>query len=198
MEERSAFDILIENLVDLGYQPETNASNKIFILPGKDRVLNAKFVLCELSENLYFFASDSFGTKAYTSSTFTGIYSSIDLPEDAEYKVIKREWLHFIYRNRKKTGAGYIDLNLTILSKNYNPEKELSRENVELFLKIHSEDTRYSLIVENDYCPKLAELKGKKVIALEADKWIYKKEELKELIETGGKLISNITAACNK
>lgn len=192
MEEKSAFDLLVEHLIELGYSPETNNSNKIFIIPGRDRMLNTKFVVCKITENIFFFASDSFGTRAYSSSTFTGLYSSIKIPEDVNYKIVKKDWFDLFYRKRKKTGVGYIDRDLTIISSTQISHRELSRDNVELFLKINRGEPRYSLVVENDYCPKIEELKDRKVIGLETNKWIFEKEDLEQLIDIGGKLIQNM------
>ena len=192
MEEKSAIDILVDNLTELGYEPETNTSNKTFIIPGTDRFLSSKFVVCMLTDSIYFLASDSMGTRAYTSSTFTGLYSIIELTQDAEFKVIKKDWFDFVFRKKKKYKVKYIDNNLTITSSGYIPNKELSKENVELFLNLNKGEKPYFLIVENDYCSKIESLKGKKVIGLETNNWIYKKIDLVRLIETGVKLITNI------
>lgn len=76
MEEKSAFDILVENLTDLGLNPDTHQNYRSFIVPGSDRLLNTKYVAATF-ESLFFFAYDSYGTRAQTSSTFTGLYSHI-------------------------------------------------------------------------------------------------------------------------
>ena len=195
MKERSAFDILIENLVDLGYKPETSVSHKTFVNP-TNRFLNQKYVLCSLPNNIFFLASDYFGTSV-GSSTFTGLYSSINLHCDAEYKVMKKDWLDFIYRKRKKTGIEYIDKILTILSLHYIPSKELSKRNVELFLELSNKDP-YHLIVENDYIPQIQELKGAKTIGIETNGWIYQKDDLINLLEIGQNLITNIKIDTHK
>ena len=192
MEEISAFDILIENLEDLGFEPQSNKSNKTFIIPGNERFLNSKYVLCTIADSIYFFASDSFGTVAHSSSTFAGLYSSIKLPFMAEYKVFKKDWVDFIYRKRKKTGIRYIDNSLTILSSDWLPVKELSKENVDLLLGINEMGKPYSLIVADDYLPRLDSLKGEKVIGIETPNWIYRKDDLKTLISMGKTLITNI------
>jgi len=190
MEEKSAFDILIENLIDLGFTPESNASYKPFTQPGSDRFLNTKYVYCTLSDSIYFYASDSFG--ASNSSTFTGLYSSIQLPKEAEYKVVNKIWFDFLHPKKKKSGVKYVDENVTILSSNWIPDKELSKENIELFLHINKTGKPYSLIVENNYLPRCEILKGKKIIGIETTSWIYKKDELKKFIALGKALITNI------
>jgi len=191
MQEKSAFDILIENLTELGLEPESNRSDKAFFMSTSDRILSVKYVGCKLSDSIYFFAVDSYGTKAGDSSTFTGIYSTIDLPQRAEYKVKKRDWVDFLYTKRRKTGIGYIDRSVTIISSGYIPKRELNQESIELFLSIY-ERVPYYLIVENNYLPRLTVLKNKKVIGLEIRKWIYEKEDLKDLISRGKELIESI------
>lgn len=190
--EKSAVDILAENLTELGYKPETNTSNRTFIIPGTDRFLSSKFVVCMLTDNIFFLASDSLGTRAYTSSTFTGIYSKIELPDEVEFKIVKKDWFDFLFSKRKKSNISYIDNNLTITSSNWTPGKELNKENVELFLTLNRRKHPYFLIVENDYCPKIEALKGKKVIGLETNNWIYEKEDVKHLIDLGVTLVKRI------
>ena len=191
MQEKSAFDILIENLIELGLEPESNRSDKTFFMSTTDRALSAKYVGCKLSDSVYFFAVDYYGTRVGSSSTFTGIYSTIDLPLKAEYKVTKRDWFDFLYTKRKKAGISYIDKNITIISSTYIPKKELSKKNVELFLSMHKV-VPYYLIVENNYLPRLTMFKNKKVIGLEISRWIYEKEDLKDLISRGRDLINSI------
>jgi len=123
MENESTSNILAENLIELGLHPDTHVSNKNFIIPGNDRFLNTKFV-------------DSFGTKAYASSTYTGLYSSIELPIEAECKILKKDWFDTIfYFKKRKTGIKYIDEKLTIISSDWVPSKELKLESVNLFLE---------------------------------------------------------------
>ena len=191
MQEKSAFDILIENLIDLGLDPESNRTDKTFFMSTSDRALSVKYVGCQLSDSIYFFAVDYYGTRVGSSSTFTGIYSTVDLPQKAEYKVMKRDWFDFLYTKRRKTGIGYVDKRVTIISSGYIPKRELSRENIELFLSIYKR-VPYYLIVENNYLPRLTVLKNKKVIGLEIGSWIYQKEDLKDLISRGKDLIENI------
>jgi len=195
MKELSAFDILTENLVDLGYKPEAYISNKNFIVPGRDRFLNRKYVICPLSDNIFFIASDSYGTSAHSSSTFTGLYSTINLQSEIEYKVVKKNWFDFLYTKRKKSGIDYIDKKLTILSSDRIHDNKLDKQIVELFLKLNKDDP-YSLIVENDYLPHIQALKGEKIIAVETGSWIYQKDNLIRLIETGQKLIASIKNTC--
>ena len=188
MEETSGNENLIDNLIKLGLNPETHIKNETAVLATKDRYANSKYVIASLSDSIYFLAYDS--GRSYP---FTGLYASVDLPVEAEYKVYKRSWFDkFIFFNRKKVGIDYIDNKLTISSSNWIPKKELNAESVDLFLRINKKGNPYSLIVQNDYLPMIHMFKGKKIIGLETKTWLYKKEDLKILLESGNILLQKI------
>lgn len=196
MKNESVPNLLAENLIELGLDPDTHISNKTFIIPGSDRFLNTKFVVALLADSIYFLASDSFGTKAYASSTYTGLYSSIDLPIEAECKILKKDWFDTIfYFKKRKTGIKYIDEQLTIISSDWVPSKELKLESVNLFLALNKKGNPYNLIIQNDYLTKISSLNGKKIIGVETNQWIYQKEDIKCLIDLGSELINNIKKA---
>ena len=188
MEEKSGFDILMENLNELGLKPDVYVVNKTNIFSGANRFFNTKSVIVELSDSVYFLA------RATTGDAFTGIYSSIELPvESAEYKVYKRFWFDFLFfPRRKKLGVRQIDDNLTIVSRRWIPSKELNLENANLFLEINKAGKPYKLVVENNYFSIIEPLKNKKVIGIETNDWLYKKEDLKNLLDIGSKLISKM------
>lgn len=194
--EKSAFDVLMENLIELGFEAESSASSKHFIYSGSGSMLNSKYVFAALSDSMCFFASDSFGSKTY-SSTFSGIYTPIETSIDMEYKVIRKDWIDpFFYRKIRKTGISYIDKKLTILSPNWNPSRELDRDSVDMFLTMNKQSP-FSLLVKNDYLPVIKMLKGKKVLGIETNKWVYEKEDLKNLISSGQVLLNKIKQAIN-
>ncbi|PKP49167.1 MAG: hypothetical protein CVT94_05950 [Bacteroidetes bacterium HGW-Bacteroidetes-11] len=188
MEEKSGNENLIDNLIKLGLNPETHIKNESAVLATKDRYANSKYVLASVTDSIYFLAYDS--GRSYPS---TGLYASIDLPDEAEYIVYKRSWFDkFIFFNRKKVGIDYIDNKLTISSSNWIPKKELNAESVDLFLRINKKSNPYSLILQNDYLPMIPMFKDKKIIGLETRTWLYKKEDLKILLESGNTLLQKI------
>lgn len=93
-----------------------------------------------------------FLARSNVSSVFTGVYSVIELPFEAEYKVYKRNWFDFLlFPKRQKVGVKYIDENLIIISSKWIPSEELNLESVNLFLNINNAGKPYNLIVENNY-----------------------------------------------
>jgi len=195
MEEKSAFDILVENLSEFGLTPQTHITNQTFIVPGGGRFLNTKFVFVEI-DSLYFVAYDTYSTKAHTSNTFTGIYSTIDLPTNMECKIYKKHsWLDFfLYVKKRKAGVRYIDDKLTIVGSSKDmPISNLSANSVDLFLRLNDKKTPpFQLIIQNDYLPMINPLKEKKIVGVEIREWIYLKPDLMSLIDNGQKLIRNI------
>ncbi|MCL2511855.1 MAG: hypothetical protein FWF09_07380 [Bacteroidales bacterium] len=191
MEEKTGLEILIENLMELGLNPDTHVVSRKNILSGRDRFLSTTSVIVQLSDSMFFLA------RAGVSHTFTGIYSSIKLPIKAEYKVYNRNWFDFIFFPKKqKVGVKYIDENLTIVSPRWIPSKELNLENANLFLEINKAGKPYKLVVENNYFSLIEPLKDKKIIGIETNNWLCEKEDLKNLLDIGSKLIRKMVDAC--
>ncbi|MCD8186415.1 MAG: hypothetical protein LUD68_08225, partial [Rikenellaceae bacterium] len=156
--KNSAFERLQEILRELGYAPKTHATARDVVVPGS--YLRCKYVFADLGSFL-FFASDSYG--GGPSSTYTGVYTPIELAENAECSIFRKEWFdRWLVSGKFKTGHEYIDRYLTIKSSGWNPSEWLEPETVNLFLKLSREIKPIKLIVQNDYM-KLTSLKGKKV-----------------------------------
>ncbi|MBE0675408.1 MAG: hypothetical protein IH591_12175, partial [Bacteroidales bacterium] len=116
MADKTAFDILFDNLSDRGMQPERQISERNFVVPGADRLSNTKYIIAK-NKTFFFCAYDSHGTSAYSSKTFTGIYSDINLPPETECHIYKKDWVDLILRkSKRKSGIKFIDENLTITS----------------------------------------------------------------------------------
>ena len=187
MEEKSGLDKLIENLLELGLKPDVHAVRRTNIFSDKNRFFSTTSVIVQLSESIYFLA------RATPGDAFTGIYSSIELPIKAEYKVYKKNWFDFLFFPiRKKLGVKYIDNNLTIVSPRWLPSKELNLENTNLFLEINKAGKPYKLVVKNKYFSIIESLKDKKIIGIETNDWLYKKDDLENLLDIGHKLIFKI------
>lgn len=188
MEKKTGLNFLIENLMDLGLKPNVHTESITKVISGKDKFRSAKSVVAELSDSQYFLAHDT-----GLSHTHTGIYSLIDLPEEAEYEVHKRDWFDFlIYPKRQKVGIKYIDNNITIVSSVWVPSKELNKENVSLLLQLNKTGKPYKLIVKKNYSRAIEQLRGEKVIGIVTNDWLYKKEDFNDLLDIGSKIIGNI------
>ena len=197
MKDKTAFDILFDKLSARGLLPEKQISERNFILPGKDRMSNTKYIIAK-NKTFYFCAYDSHGTSAYSSKTFTGIYSSINLPTDTDCHIYKKDWVDLILRKHKrKSGIKFIDENLTITSAtDWTPSLLLNSADVNLYLEINKRIEPLKITIQHDYLALIKELKNKTIIGIETDLWLYEENDLDFLINFGGQLIENMTNAC--
>ena len=197
MTDKTAFDILFDNLSARGLLPERQISERNFIVPGADRLSNTKYIIAK-NKTLFFCAYDSHGTSAYSSKTFTGIYSAINLPAETECHIYKKDWVDLILRkSKRKSGIKFIDENLTITSStNWTPSFLLSLKDVNLYLEINERIEPLKITIQFDYLSIIEELKDKTIIGIETDLWLYKENDLDSLINLGGQLIENMTNAC--
>ena len=193
MEERNSYNILVDYPEENGFEFETNESMHRFYLLSNDPLIKSKYVLFK-KDNLIFYASDSYSTKAYTSSTFTGVYGIIDLPKHIEYEIFIKDWFDKIMRFDKiKTGQINTDKYLTIVSKNewiYNENE--SDKIISLFREIDETIHPIEIKISNGYLDHIKDFKGKKVIGIETNQWIYKKEDIEKMLNLGGELINRM------
>jgi hypothetical protein len=196
MSDKSAFDILFDRLSDRGMHPEKHISERNFIVPGKDRFSNTKYIVAK-NQSLFFCAYDSYGTSAYSSGTFTGIYTAINLPPETNCHIYKKDWVDLVFRkNKRKSGINFIDENLTITSAdNWTPAILLGPRDVMLFLEINKRITPLKILIQHDYLSIIEELKDKTILGIETDLWIYDNKDLDTLINSGGQLIAKMTNA---
>jgi hypothetical protein len=197
MTDKTAFDILFDNLSSRGMQPERQISEKNFIVPGADRMSNTKYIIAK-NKTFFFCAYDSHGTSAYSSKTFTGIYSSINLPPETDCHIYKKDWFDLILRKHKrKSRIKFIDENLTITcATDWTPSLLLNSTDVNLYLEINKRIEPLKITIQHDYLSIIEELKDKTIIGIETDLWLYEENDLDLLINLGGQLIENMTNAC--
>ncbi|MDL2224021.1 hypothetical protein LJB92_01765 [Bacteroidales bacterium OttesenSCG-928-M06] len=188
---------LRENLMALGVETEIDISERRYPADGA-RFLRKKHIAGLLPNFIYFLAYDYYVPKAFLSTTFTGLYTEINLPEEAECRIYKKDWFDkFIYVQRQKTGIKYIDSNVTVTTSGWTP-KNLSEESINLFMELNKGDIPYKIIIEHNYMPRIINLEGKKVLAIETERWIEEKKELEILIKTGSNLIQSIKNDLNR
>lgn len=196
MADKTAFDILFDNLSARGLRPEKQISEKNFIVPGGDRMSNTKYIIAR-NKTFYFCAYDSHGTSAYASRTFTGIYSAINLPPETECNIYKKDWVDIIRKNKRKSGTKYVDNNLTITSAtDWTPSHLLNSADVNLYLEINKRIEPLKIKIQHDSLSIIEELKDKTIIGIETDLWLYEANDLDFFINSGGQLIENMTNAC--
>jgi len=191
--EKSAYYLLIENLSKRGIDYESSHSERKTVLPGTGWTPSAKFVLAPI-DSLYFFANDSFANTMQTSIISTGVYGIINLPPKAECMIYKKDWLdRFLRSGKVKTGNSYIDDRLTITSgSGWNASGLLTESNVKVFLEIAKRFLPTKMIIQPGYLSFIEALKGKTVIGIEANQWLYKKEDLDLMLGLGARLITSI------
>jgi hypothetical protein len=197
MADKTAFDILFDNLSGRGMQPERQISERNYVMPGADRFSNTKYIIAK-NRTFFFCAYDSHGTSAYSSKTFTGIYSAINLPPETECHIYKKDWVDLILRkSKRKAGIKFIDENLTITSStNWTPSLLLNLTDVNLYLEISKRIAPLKITIQHNYLSIIKELKDKTIIGIETDLWLYEESDLDSLINLGGQLIENMTNAC--
>lgn len=197
MADKTAFDILFDNLSARGLLPERQISERNFIVPGVDRMSKTKYIFAK-NKTFYFCAYDSHGTSAYSSKTFTGIYSPINLPPEADCHIYKKDWVDlFLRKHKRKSGIKFIDENLTITSTtDWTPSRLLNLTDVSLYLEINKRIEPLKITIQHDYLSIIEELKDKTIIGIETDLWLYEENDLDFFINLGGQLIENMTNAC--
>ena len=192
MNERSAYEVLMDYPKEKGLIYESHKSDTRFYLTPDDPMLNTKFVVFKINSSV-FMAYDSYSTKAFMNQTFTGIYSISTLEKDFECEINKKYLLDNFRRNRKKTGNKYIDSNLTYISKSDKKVNEwLTEEISSLFLELANTIQPIKILVKKDYLPLIKDFKTKNIIGIETNQWIYKREEIDVLINSGAEIIRKL------
>jgi hypothetical protein len=197
MKEQTAFEILAENLKKRGIEPFSHCIEKSFILPGSDRFCNLKYIVAPIGD-LFFIACDSFSPKQYASSTYSGIYSTFNATNLYDCKIYKKDWADLFFRvNKKKTGIGYIDGNLTVTSKSSNnPSIFLKQIDIKEYLSLYGIISPLKIVFEKNYIPIVDALVDKSVVGVETNYWVYEDKELDGLLDKGIKLINRLKNAC--
>ncbi len=190
VEERNAFDILVDYPLKHGLEFDTHLDYRRFFLFPTDSILNSKFVIFKYG-SLYLYAYDSYTARMYMSDTTTGIYGISNVAEDVELKIHKKDFTDLLLRiNKKKTGVRYIDDYLTITS-NKDLTLSIPKEAVSLFQEMAKRFSPFHLVIENNYIQNIGELKDKKVIGLETQQWLHKEEDVDLFLRLGEELLEH-------
>lgn len=193
MNEETAFDKLSKYLKNKNIEFSSHVDDKHYILFPSDPMSRKKFIVFK-SNNCYFIANDSYSTKAYSSNTFSGLFCAIDLPKTFNLKMYKKHWVDLVLRTKKrKTGSLNIDKKVTITSSIKTiPSRLFDTETISKFLDLNEKFTPFKMIIEDDYIPFIKDLKGKMLVGIETDYWIFKEEELETLLRKGELLLNNM------
>jgi hypothetical protein len=193
MEEIKVFDQLLEYPKKYNLEYWTNRSEKHFHVVPSGEILNREFVIIK-KDDLFFCANDSYGSRTGNSRVYSGLYTTIDLPDTTEVSITKADWTDRLFRvNKRKSENSYVNNHLTITSPSKDvPGGLISHAAVGYFLKITEMTYPINLVIEKDFNRLVRDLKGKVVIALEARKWISEEQEINHLLMYGDLLFNEI------
>lgn len=174
MSELSTINVLIDYANNLGLKCETHQSDQRFYLSSSDPFSNTKYIVFQKG-SYYFCAFDSYTAKANSSKVFCGIYKAIQLPEEIELKVYKKDWMDiFLLNNKRKTGITFVDSKITITSKNKHIPRIIGDTETKLFLELNEKIQPVNIFIKNNRLNMINDLSNKKIIGIETNQWIYK------------------------
>ena len=193
METKSTFDLLLDYPEKHGLEYQTHEKTRR-LLSAVDPTLATKFVQFNVKEDIWFYAYDSYAAKNFTSQTFSGLYSPINLHSKISLKAYKKDWFDFILRkNRKKTGNSEVDSKLTVTCDNNTfPAKLFSGKEARLFEQLENHVNPLMLLIEPDYLPTIKELKDQTIVGLEVSNWMYEEQQIDRFIDLGTQLLRGI------
>jgi hypothetical protein len=155
-----------------GFDFDWASDNRKF-LSANDRMLNQKCCFMQ-RDNLVYFAADSFGAKAYLSSTYSGVYTTIPVVGNGfEAKISRHFWIDFITGKRVKTGNSYLDKHLNVKTDDVHQVNRLvDMRIVDKYLYLWDKYGPVKLVMGMDYLAVPAEFRHQQVIGIELDEWI--------------------------
>lgn len=175
-----------------GLQYETHQDTRKFFLQPYDRYLKTNYIIFKKGD-LIFYAQDSFGVKAYTTSMFTGIYKPIVFLENSDLTISKKDFLDIFSSDKIKIENEYVHKKLTLKSKNKNyMGLNLNNDFANQFIELNDLVPPMKLIVQNGYLQNIESFKGKTIIGIETNRWIYKFEDVERMFKYGEILIKDI------
>ncbi len=99
----------------------------------------------------------------------------------------------FSFSKRALTGNQFIDKRITIKSKqSYALKGIFKKEDADRFLQLNDRIPPIELLIKSNYLNLIKDFKGKNVIGIETNEWIYNHDDIDYLIDQGGQLINDI------
>lgn len=192
METPDAYKLLLDYPIKHGLDYETQDSvSKFHMVPIGPR-LSTKYILFRKGE-VYFYAYDSSSNRAQMSKTTTGLYTESLASLQPEFKAYKKNKFDILFRtNKRKSGMNFFDTELTLCSRAKDVKTFMSKEEVMMFLKLHKQIQPLSIFLQSDYLPSVKMLKGKQIIGLETNYWIYDHNIIDSMMNTGVELLENM------
>lgn len=190
---KSAVDILIDNLNALGFTPQSEYNGRMLLPISGDRMMNKKLIVSEVADSVYFLASDSYVSKAFSSATVTGLFSAVNPQHPLDLTIYKKDKIaDLLIAHKQKVGVRYIDQHITISSKNDFPKKLIQERWIRELMKLCEGDKRYKIRIAESIFSIFDFLKSKQMIQIETNHWVYEKKELERLLTSGVKIVKSI------
>ena len=92
----------------------------------------------------------------------------------------------------------YIDERVIITSSGWVPTNELDEKSVDLFLELNKKGFPYKLVIEDNYVYHIRDMRDKKILGLETNDWVYKIEDLENLLAIGLQVMNRIKERTGK
>ncbi|MDO9512048.1 MAG: hypothetical protein Q7J34_09830 [Bacteroidales bacterium] len=196
MTEKSSIEILEEFAKRNSYRFYTHSSVYDHSLSTADRFTTTKFIVfdfTEISKNLYFIFYDLHSTKAYSGSTYCGLFKKIQKCNN-EIRIIKRDWVDVLrFKKRFLSSDSYIDKEVSIFTENSSLDLSIvNSKNIRLFVDINKRISPLEMVSTRESWSIVPELNGNDLVAIKTNFWEMDFENLKYFIEKGCELMKSI------
>ena len=195
---KNSIEELKESLTSLGYELYSEQErNRLYRMSGVR--VSRKMVLAKITDSIIFFAFDSYGSQANASTTASGLIAPLQSEKEIDFKVYrKNRLLDLFVRRKQRVGIRHIDQKLTIRSKYPISPKMFSISMVDAFEELSGREGRIILEGGQSNNHLFGGLVEGKSLAIKANYWIYKKDDVERMVRLGAKIIDEISAGVNQ
>ncbi len=195
--EKSSIEILTQFAKKNNFECWTSRNLKRHYITPNDSFLNSKYFIMEIpsdAHTYYYCASDSFAAKAFSTSTYSGIYRGFSNLICPSLKIRKRFWVdHLSFNRRIKLGNPEFDKSVQIQCNDRNFAQNVASLKVgSELLKFNDCISPFDIIIEPNFMSFNAQIESKSIIGMETNSWIINEDELGLLLNKGIKLLNLI------
>lgn len=183
MNTPTAVDELIRYAKDRNFECDSHQDHRTIFLSSSDRFINTKYVIIKVGDILIV-AFDSFGTRAFMNTTYTGAFFPVENMGDINFEMHPRDAWDFLFRrHRIRSEAQYLRKQVCITSdQKFIPENYLDESLICKYMEAAKAIVPLKLIIEDKYLQYISPLKDKKVAGIETHQWLFKAEEVDTLL----------------
>lgn len=192
MQEEDAYQLVIDFAKNNHLKHSTKDDSQHHVLLPGDAYTKTKYVIIEKS-GLYFISYYSHSSRSKGKS-FSGIYGEVKLNPSADFRVYQKDWIdRFMLIGKRKFNQSAVNKKLTLTSRsNKLPKDFFTLQTANKFLSINKKLAPLQILAEFDYMPIVNQLKGKMLIGLESNRWLYKTEELNLMFGEGHEFLQSL------